>query len=253
MSAATPFFVGVGLVVFGFGVSVWGFLVKGRSRRRARCPRCWYSMVGTPARDDNRICPECGHAIEGTRRLYRTRRHWRVVCFGLTCVLGGLTLGTIAKTSGKPWHRSVPASILVFMVNVVVSMRSKQKAGADPWDGRTLEWAIPSPPPAYNFAEIPQVKVLDDFWHTKYGEIEAGTPVPVVTGGANGGEQDAGEGHNIHLPSPSILPLIAALGPCILATGFIYNDNPWLLPLIPVGAVVMLVGLYGWALEPATE
>ena len=117
MSAATPFLVGVGLVVLGLGVSLWGFFVRGRSRRRARCPRCWYSMIGTPARDDNRICPECGHAIEGSRRLYRTRRHWRAVFLGLTCVLSGLALGSIAKASGKPWQRSVPATILVFLVD----------------------------------------------------------------------------------------------------------------------------------------
>ena len=144
-------------------------------------------------------------------------------------------------------------SIVVFMVNVVISLRSKEKAGADPWDGRTLEWAIPSPPPAYNFAEIPQVKALDDFWHTKYIESETGAPVPVVAGGAYGDDHDSGEGLGIHLPSPSILPLIAALGPGIMAAGFIYYDNPWLLPLIPVGVVITLVGVFGWALEPATE
>ncbi len=108
---------GVGLSACGVAVSLWGFFVRGRSRRRARCPRCWYSMVGTPAQEAKPTCPECGRTIEDTRRLYRTRRHWRVVFFGLTLVLGGFTLGTIAKTSGKPWQRSVPASILIFMVN----------------------------------------------------------------------------------------------------------------------------------------
>ncbi len=143
-------------------------------------------------------------------------------------------------------------SVVAFIVNVVVSMRSRERVGGDPWDGRTLEWAIPSPPPAYNFATIPTVKALDDFWNTKYVENEAGIPVPVVADGANGDdEEDAG--HGIHLPSPSVLPLIAALGPVFIATGFIYHGNPWLLPLIPVGAVTTLVGLYGWALEPVTE
>ncbi|MCH8269897.1 MAG: HEAT repeat domain-containing protein [Planctomycetes bacterium] len=117
MSAATPLLIGIGLVVFGLGMSLWGFFVRGRSRRRARCPGCWYSMVGTPAQGTKHICPECGHAIEGTRYLYRTRRHWRVVFLGLTLVLSGLALGSIAMAGGKPWQRFVPASILVFLVD----------------------------------------------------------------------------------------------------------------------------------------
>ena len=37
----------------------------------------------------------------------------------------------------------------------------------DPWDGRTLEWWTKSPVQAYNFAEIPQMKEIDAFWHMK--------------------------------------------------------------------------------------
>jgi cytochrome o ubiquinol oxidase subunit I len=37
----------------------------------------------------------------------------------------------------------------------------------DPWGGRTLEWAISSPPPSYNFAIIPHVSELDEFQHLK--------------------------------------------------------------------------------------
>ncbi|MEX1255232.1 MAG: cytochrome c oxidase subunit I [Dehalococcoidia bacterium] len=140
----------------------------------------------------------------------------------------------------------IAASILVFMYNVVVSLRSKEEAGADPWDARTLEWTIPSPPPPYNFAEIPTVRHLDDFWHRKYAENEEGQLVPVVAGGANG--EHASDGHGIHMPSPSVFPLIAAIGFPLLAFGFIYDYA-----LVAVGAVFLLFGLYGWALEPATE
>jgi cytochrome c oxidase subunit 1 len=144
---------------------------------------------------------------------------------------------------------TIAASIIVFMVNFVVSLRSKERAGADPWDGRTLEWAIPSPPPAYNFAEIPQVSALDDFWHKKYAESEEGVVVPAVAGGAHTIEEhDGDEHHGIHLPSPSYFPLIAALGPSLIALGFIYDYA-----LIAVGVTVTLVGLFGWALEPEAE
>ena len=43
-------------------------------------------------------------------------------------------------------------SILVFLWNVVVSLRHGKPAGDNPWDAPTLEWATSSPPPVYNFA-----------------------------------------------------------------------------------------------------
>lgn len=144
----------------------------------------------------------------------------------------------------------IAVSVLVFIYNLVVSLRRKERADADPWDGRTLEWSIPSPVPVYNFAQIPQVRAVDDFWHRKYVENERGEPVPVVAGGAQeaGVEEHGAEEHGIHLPSPSYWPLIAALGPAIIAFGFIYD-----FALVAAGAVILLYGLYAWALEPAEE
>ncbi len=71
----------------------------------------------------------------------------------------------------------IAVGILVFIYNMWVTRRSPE-VGDDPWDARTLEWSIPSPPPEYNFAEIPLVVARDDFWHTKYSEDEQGRPVP---------------------------------------------------------------------------
>lgn len=47
----------------------------------------------------------------------------------------------------------------------------------DPWNGRTLEWSIPSPAPVYNFTHIPTVTSRDDFWETKQ-HPQADTRVP---------------------------------------------------------------------------
>ncbi|MDO8614557.1 MAG: cytochrome c oxidase subunit I [Dehalococcoidia bacterium] len=144
---------------------------------------------------------------------------------------------------------TIALSILVFMINVAITARRGDRAGSDPWDGRTLEWSIPSPPPPYNFAEIPRVHALDDFWHRKYTEDAQGRPVPIPAGAALAPEPEHAEGgHGIHMPSPSYFPLIAAIGFPLIAVGLIYDYA-----ILAVGAAVLLVGLYGWALEPATE
>jgi cytochrome c oxidase subunit 1 len=50
------------------------------------------------------------------------------------------------------------------------------------------------------------------------------------------------------MPSPSFMPLIAALGFPLIALGLIYDYA-----ILAAGATVLIVGIYGWALEPATE
>jgi cytochrome c oxidase subunit 1 len=149
----------------------------------------------------------------------------------------------------------IAASVLVFMFNFAWSIIFKkgEVAGQDPWDARTIEWTTTSPPPHYDFAEIPHVHARDDFWHQKYREDEQGNVLPVMAGAAvetkTGGHDDHGEGHgDIHMPSPSYFPFLSALGLPIIALGLIYDYA-----LIPVGAALLTIGVYGWALEPATE
>lgn len=148
----------------------------------------------------------------------------------------------------------IAASILIFIINFFYSLKRGKVAGADPWDARTLEWSIPSPPPAYNFATIPQVHSLDDWWHRKYAEDASGKPVPVPAGAAVAPQEAHEEaGHGIHMPSPSFMPFLAALGMPFIGYGLVYHDDPWLRPLIAVGATLVVTGIMGWALEPATE
>jgi cytochrome c oxidase subunit 1 len=59
---------------------------------------------------------------------------------------------------------------LVFVANLVLSYLSGPKAGNDPWDAWTLEWAVSSPPPAYNFAVIPTVESRRPLWDQKHPE-----------------------------------------------------------------------------------
>jgi cytochrome o ubiquinol oxidase subunit 1 len=56
------------------------------------------------------------------------------------------------------------------IIQVVVSIKEREKnrdTTGDPWNGRSLEWSTPSPPPFYNFAIIPHVTTSDPFWHMK--------------------------------------------------------------------------------------
>ncbi|EAQ77022.1 cytochrome c oxidase subunit I [Blastopirellula marina] len=59
---------------------------------------------------------------------------------------------------------------LIFFINLVLSLRSGQKAGDDPWDAWTLEWATSSPPASYNFEQIPTVRSRRPLWDLKHPE-----------------------------------------------------------------------------------
>lgn len=188
------------------------------------------------------------------------------VTFGPFHILGlkGMSRRIYTYPAGKGWDLwnmvstvgafMIAASMLIFMYNFTVSKRRGRRASADPWDARTLEWSIPSPPPEYNFAVVPRVHARDDFWHQKYKEDKKGRPIAIPTGGPTGGpEEHAESAHadpgDIHLPSPSYFPLVAALGLPVMAYGVMYHSVIGM----ALGAVIMLGGFYGWVLEPAAE
>jgi cytochrome o ubiquinol oxidase subunit I len=82
-----------------------------------------------------------------------------------------------------PWLLVAGAGVLIILCGIVlqatqliVSIRSRARRTdptGDPWDGRTLEWAIPSPPPAFNFAALPNVSGQEPYWGMKNKAIEA--------------------------------------------------------------------------------
>ena len=61
-------------------------------------------------------------------------------------------------------------SVLVGIYNIFISLRKGKIAGPNPWKAFTLEWATPSPPPAYDFAVIPQVRSRRPLWDVAHPE-----------------------------------------------------------------------------------
>jgi cytochrome o ubiquinol oxidase subunit I len=93
--------------------------------------------------------------LGATRRLdhYDASLGWQ----GLFVVAG---IGVLVVFAG------VGFQILQLLVSYLQRNENRDRTG-DPWDGRTLEWSIPSPAPVYNFAVTPKVSVRDEFWEAK--------------------------------------------------------------------------------------
>ncbi len=171
--------------------------------------------------------------------------------------LNGMPRRIYTYAEGMGWETSnfwatigsflIALGVLVFMVNVARSMRSRQDAGDDPWDARTLEWSIPSPPPAFNFAREPEVRYRDDFWYQKHPELleDDGEAAPAGDGDT---EQPPPGAAGIHLPGMSYYPAVLALGLVIAIAGFMEMYY-----LSAIGIVIAMWGLLGWTFEPASE
>ena len=125
--------------------------------------------------------------------------------------------------------------VLLFVIDLIrCMMKGKGKpCGDDPWDARTLEWAIPNPPPVYNFARIPVVKSRDAFWSHKYGEDKVKI------------EYEEDDGHGIHMPSQSWWPLIGGIGLTIFGIAMPLQ----ILALAIGGVTITVLSIFLWALE----
>jgi cytochrome c oxidase subunit 1 len=138
--------------------------------------------------------------------------------------------------------------ILLFLINIYYTWRKGPVSPLDPWDARSLEWMTTNPPKEHNFDAIPTVHHLDEFFHRKYEEDEeTGEIKQVRTAEDILAEQTANAESHIHMPSPSYWPLVLSVAIFIVGIGVIYNRF-----VAVVGALGILLAMYGWSLEPGT-
>jgi cytochrome c oxidase subunit 1 len=157
------------------------------------------------------------------RRIYRYSPHMGWDNTNMLCTVGAFIMAT---------------SVAILLINILMTMRDGELAGPDPWDGRGLEWKIPSPPPVYNFSEIPIVRSRDQFWHDKYGYEDGFVPPAPLPAHA---VEEHGE---IHMPAPSIYPLLMALGITMAVLGMM----DWMRVAL-CGAAVTIFCAIGMAFE----
>ena len=171
------------------------------------------------------------------RRVYTYPAGMGLEWPNLLSSLGGLVVGV---------------AVLLFVVNMVMSLRRGATAEANPWDAPTLEWATTSPPPSYNFPHIPVVESGSPLW-------DAGDTLPVMTGlrvedrellstTVLSAEPDLRE------PSamPSIWPFASAVATSVLFICSIFS--PW---AVAFGAIPVAIALTAWfwpsELKPSPE
>jgi cytochrome c oxidase subunit 1 len=136
---------------------------------------------------------------------------------------------------------TIAASMLIFLGNVVWSLRRGAPAGNDPWLGSTLEWSTSSPPPAYNFSRLPVVASADPLWNES-------APRSVVVGLPTAKRttlvttlNDARPDHIAVLPDSSIWPLVTSVAVTILFIGSIFT--PW---AVIWGSIPVTIAMIGW-------
>jgi cytochrome c oxidase subunit 1 len=103
--------------------------------------------------------------------------------------------------------------IATYFITIAYTYFKGEKSGRDPWDGRTLEWSLPNPPPEYNYAVIPTIHERDAYWYEKHHseEIAAETKAHAKEEAEHGG---------IHMPSQSWFPFFTAMA--MLAGGLCF-------------------------------
>lgn len=123
---------------------------------------------------------------------------------------------------------TIALGIGLFVLQIGVSVWQRKKlrdTNGDPWDGRTLEWSVPSPAPHYNFAIQPTVSRIDEWWYQKKDGVARPT---------------RNDYKDIVLPKNSGLGVAIGLL-CFVFGGAVIWHLWWLATLAFVGVIVVIL------------
>lgn len=127
------------------------------------------------------------------------------------------------------------AGIALLVLQLFVSIRDRAKrrdTTGDPWNGRTLEWSIPSPPPPWNFSVLPQVQGVDAYWNMKQTGQLAARQAPYET---------------IHVPRNSAVGVALAFFTSI--GGFALVWHIWWLAIVCFVGLLVAALSHGWIID----
>lgn len=140
----------------------------------------------------------------------------------------GLETGNMISTVGAFF---MAIATVILLINIIMTVAKNERVGNDPWgDGRTLEWELPSPPPFYNFKQLPLVRGLDAYWLEKMEGKKGTTPAEPIG--------------DIHMPNSSFIPFMISLGLFVAAFGAMYRaDYGWGVPVLVIGLLITLLSM----------
>ncbi|MGN6500476.1 MAG: hypothetical protein ACTHKM_10050, partial [Tsuneonella sp.] len=139
-------------------------------------------------------------------------------------------------------------SLVVYLANIIVSLRSGAVAGDNPWGAPTLEWATSSPPPPYNFAVIPTVASRHPMWEDQLGEGEHRSSIAEGMVLDHGKEAlavsvlDAEPNRILRMPEDTLAPFCLAVAATVLFAGLLVH----LWWLAAVGGFGVAAALFAW-------
>ncbi|MEX1022003.1 MAG: cytochrome c oxidase subunit I [Dehalococcoidia bacterium] len=152
----------------------------------------------------------------------------------------------------------IAVAVILMLVNLVRSLLAGPPAGDDPWEGDSLEWATPSPPPPYNFARLPVVHSRAALWgddasgHAREDEsvrtfaiedeLRHGRREAVTTS-----ILDAQPEAVVRLPADSIAPLLVALSLLVASTGPLLDSA--VLYAAGIGGALIGAAIWMWPID----